>query len=99
LLPYMESDTFLGRDAGLTWEEVHKRSAHTSLPLRVGVDPFKDAHLWELGDTGSVLVMANGKEPTDCVLCSTNEGKTWHEYKFVAGGKLRVCNWTDTSGF
>ena len=24
LLPYTESDTFLSRDAGFTWEEVHK---------------------------------------------------------------------------
>ncbi|KAL1739743.1 hypothetical protein HDZ31DRAFT_68628 [Schizophyllum fasciatum] len=28
LLPYMESETFLSRDAGLTWEEDHKGSAH-----------------------------------------------------------------------
>uniref|UniRef100_D8Q2A4 Vacuolar protein sorting/targeting protein 10 n=1 Tax=Schizophyllum commune (strain H4-8 / FGSC 9210) TaxID=578458 RepID=D8Q2A4_SCHCM len=73
LLPYTESDTFLSRDAGFTWEEVHK-----------------DAHLWEFGDSGSVLVMANDEEPTDHVLFSTNEGKSWREYKFVEGGKLRV---------
>ncbi|KAG6846193.1 vacuolar protein sorting/targeting protein PEP1, partial [Arthromyces matolae] len=40
LAPYDESDTFLSRDGGFTWEEVHK-----------------DAHLWEFGDSGSVLVM------------------------------------------
>ena len=34
--------------------------------------------------------MANDEEPTDHVLFSTNEGKTWREYKFVEGGKLRV---------
>ena len=35
-----DSDTFLTRDAGLTWEEVHK-----------------DAHLWEFGDYGSIIVI------------------------------------------
>ena len=42
---YDQSDTFLSRDAGFTWEEVHK-----------------DAHLWEFGDSGSILIMA--KSPT-----------------------------------
>ena len=41
LAGYTESDTFLTRDAGFTWEEVHK-----------------DAHLWEFGDYGSILVIA-----------------------------------------
>ncbi|EPQ56214.1 Oligoxyloglucan reducing end-specific cellobiohydrolase [Gloeophyllum trabeum ATCC 11539] len=72
LAPYTESDTFLSRDGGFTWEEVHK-----------------DAHLWEFGDSGSILVMANDEEPTDHVLFSTDEGKTWREYKFT-DDKLRV---------
>jgi hypothetical protein len=71
LAPYSESDTFLSRDAGFTWEEVHK-----------------DAHLWEFGDSGSILVMANDEEPTNHVLFSTDEGLTWREYKF--GDKMRV---------
>lgn len=62
---YDQSDTFLSRDAGFTWEEVHK-----------------DAHLWEFGDSGSILVMANDEGPTDHVMFSTNEGKSWREYKF-----------------
>ncbi|KAF9483067.1 vacuolar protein sorting/targeting protein 10 [Pholiota conissans] len=65
LAPYTESDTFLSRDAGFTWQEVHK-----------------DAHLWEFGDSGSILVMANDEAPTDFILYSTNEGLDWHEYKF-----------------
>lgn len=72
LAPYTESDTFLSRDAGFSWEEVHK-----------------DAHLWEFGDSGSILVMANDEEPTDFVLYSTNEGKDWREYKFTED-KIRV---------
>lgn len=72
LAPYAESDTFLSRDAGFTWEEVHK-----------------DAHTWEFGDSGSVLVMANDEEPTDHVLFSTNEGATWREFKF-SKDKMRV---------
>ncbi|KAF9497875.1 vacuolar protein sorting/targeting protein 10 [Pleurotus eryngii] len=69
---YTESDTFLSRDAGFTWEEVHK-----------------DAHLWEFGDSGSVLIMANDEEPTEHVLFSTDEGLNWREYKFT-DDKMRV---------
>ena len=66
LAGYTDSDTFLSRDAGFTWEEVHK-----------------DAHLFEFGDSGSILIMANDEEPTDHVLFSTNEGIDWREYKFT----------------
>lgn len=73
LAPYSESDTFLSRDGGFTWQEVHK-----------------DANLWEFGDYGSVLVMANDEEPTDRVLFSTDEGDSWKEYVFLDQGKMRV---------
>ncbi|KAJ7436099.1 vacuolar protein sorting/targeting protein 10 [Mycena galericulata] len=72
LMPYDQSDTFLSRDGGFTWEEVHK-----------------DAHLWEFGDSGSILVMANDEEPTDHVLFSTDEGLHWHEYQFT-DEKMRI---------
>jgi hypothetical protein len=72
LAPYDESDTFLSRDAGFTWEEVHK-----------------DAHLWEFGDSGSILVMVNDEQPTDYILFSTDEGLNWREYKFT-NEKIRV---------
>ncbi|KAI0630633.1 Oligoxyloglucan reducing end-specific cellobiohydrolase [Trametes polyzona] len=65
LARYEDSDTFLSRDAGFTWEEVHK-----------------DAHLWEFGDSGSILIMANDEGPTDHVMFSTDEGLNWREYKF-----------------
>ncbi|KIY66769.1 vacuolar protein sorting/targeting protein 10 [Cylindrobasidium torrendii FP15055 ss-10] len=74
LAGYTDSDTFLSRDAGFTWEEVHK-----------------DAHLWEFGDSGSILVMANDEESTDHVLFSTDEGKSWREYKF-SEEKMRVLS-------
>jgi photosystem II stability/assembly factor-like uncharacterized protein len=73
LVPYTESDTFLSRDGGFTWEEVHK-----------------DAHLWEFGDSGGILVMANDEVPTDHILFTTDEGKTWREYKFTNDEKVRV---------
>ena len=72
LAPYQDSDTFLSRDAGFTWQEVHK-----------------DAHLWEFGDSGSILVMANDEEPTNFVLFSTDEGLNWREYEF-SRDKIRV---------
>jgi len=71
LAPYDDSDVFLTRDGGKTWEEVHK-----------------DAHLWEYGDSGSVLVLANDEEATDHVTYSTDEGLTWREYSF--GDNLRI---------
>ncbi|KAJ6487924.1 hypothetical protein C8R45DRAFT_1074424 [Mycena sanguinolenta] len=70
--PYDQSDTFLSRDAGLTWEEVHKGS-----------------HLWEFGDSGSILLLANDMEPTDHVLYSTDEGLSWHQYRFT-DEKMRI---------
>ncbi|KAG1846680.1 Oligoxyloglucan reducing end-specific cellobiohydrolase [Suillus tomentosus] len=72
LAAYTESDTFLSRDGGFTWEEVHK-----------------DAHLWEFGDSGSIIVIVNDEEPTDHVLFTTDEGLTWREFKFTTE-KIRV---------
>lgn len=83
LAPYKQSDTFFSRDAGFTWQEIHK-----------------DAHLWEFGDSGSVLVIVNDEEPTDRVSYSLDEGKTWKDYKFT-DSKLRARSLmtvdTDTS--
>ncbi|KAH8091689.1 hypothetical protein BXZ70DRAFT_898700, partial [Cristinia sonorae] len=70
--PYTDSDTFLSRDAGFTWEEVHK-----------------DAHLWEFGDSGSILIMANDEDATDHVMFSLDEGLNWREYRF-SDEKIRV---------
>ncbi|KAJ2911663.1 hypothetical protein MD484_g8748, partial [Candolleomyces efflorescens] len=51
----------------------------------------KDAHMWEFGDSGSVIVIVNDEEPTDHLLYTTDEGKTWREYKF-AESRLRVLS-------
>ncbi|PPQ80721.1 hypothetical protein CVT25_001841 [Psilocybe cyanescens] len=72
LASYTDSDTFLSRDGGFTWQEVHK-----------------DAHLWEFGDSGSILILANDEEPVDFVLFSTDEGLSWKQYKF-GDEKMRV---------
>ncbi|QRV73806.1 vacuolar protein sorting-associated protein [Ceratobasidium sp. AG-Ba] len=65
LAPYKDSDTFLTRDGGFTWEEVHK-----------------DAHLFEYGDSGSIIVIVNDEDATDHVFYTTDEGLNWREYKF-----------------
>ncbi|KAF9030034.1 Oligoxyloglucan reducing end-specific cellobiohydrolase [Hymenopellis radicata] len=49
----------------------------------------KDAHLWEFGNSGSILIMANDEEPTDPVLFSTDEGLNWRVYTFTKD-KMRV---------
>ncbi|KAM0787341.1 hypothetical protein ACM66B_003430 [Microbotryomycetes sp. NB124-2] len=71
LVPYKDSDTFLTRDGGFTWEEVHK-----------------DAHMWEYGDQGSILVLVNDEEPTDHVTFTLNEGLSWQDYSF--GERIRI---------
>lgn len=72
LADYKDSDTFLTRDGGFTWEEIRK-----------------DAHMYEFGDSGSILVIANDEGPTDHVLFSANEGLTWSEYKIGATVRVR----------
>lgn len=71
LAPYRDSDTFLTRDGGFTWEEVRK-----------------DAHKWEFGDQGSLIVIVNDEEPTNMVSYTQDEGLTWKEFNF--GQSIRV---------
>jgi hypothetical protein len=42
----------------------------------------KHSHIWDFGDSGAILVMAKDMTPTDHVSFSTDEGRTWREYKF-----------------
>jgi hypothetical protein len=74
LASYTESGTFFSRDAGFTWEEVHK-----------------DAHLWEFGDSGSIIVIVNDEDATDHVLYTLDEGKTWRQYAF-SSERMRVIS-------
>ncbi|BGO96427.1 putative Signal sequence binding protein [Rhodotorula toruloides ATCC 204091] len=71
LISYTDSDTFLTRDGGFTWEEVHK-----------------DAHMWEFGDQGTILILANDEQPTDHVTYTLNQGLSWQDYSF--GETIRV---------
>ncbi|KIM23057.1 hypothetical protein M408DRAFT_266851 [Serendipita vermifera MAFF 305830] len=63
--PYRDSDMFLTRNGGLTWEEVHKGT-----------------HIWEIGDSGSILVMASDERPVDHIKYSIDDGAHWTEYNF-----------------
>ncbi|KAJ9111054.1 hypothetical protein QFC19_001252 [Naganishia cerealis] len=49
---------------------------------KVWEEVHKDAHLWEFGDSGSVLVLVNDEGPVDHVIYSTDEGLSWNEYAF-----------------
>ncbi|KAJ3028520.1 UNVERIFIED_CONTAM: vacuolar protein sorting/targeting protein PEP1 [Siphonaria sp. JEL0065] len=80
--PYLkkrnDGNTFLTRDAGLTWTEV-----------------AKDAHLYEFGDQGGIILLANDEVATDEVKYSLNHGNTFVSAKIsgaLNGGKLRVSN-------
>ncbi|EJD34181.1 Oligoxyloglucan reducing end-specific cellobiohydrolase [Auricularia subglabra TFB-10046 SS5] len=68
-------------------ERYDARATYSS-PSVVG--PYMDAHLWEFGDSGLVLVMADDDAPTHRVIYSPNEGMTWSEYVFVTNDKMRV---------
>ena len=57
-----QMSTYLSRDGGLNWDEIHK-------------GPF----IYEFGDHGSLIVMAKHMIPTQEILYSYNEGKSWNE--------------------
>ncbi|KAJ3065235.1 vacuolar protein sorting/targeting protein PEP1 [Podochytrium sp. JEL0797] len=73
-----DGNTFLTRDAGLTWTEV-----------------AKDAHLYEFGDQGGIILLANDEVAIDEIKYSLNHGKTFKTAKIsseLGGGQLRVSN-------
>jgi Sortilin, neurotensin receptor 3,/Sortilin, neurotensin receptor 3, C-terminal len=72
--PYNEGDTFLTDDGGITWRHIQK-----------------GPYMWEYGDQGSIILLVREREtPTDRVLYSRNEGKTWEPYVFTDDGPMSV---------
>jgi hypothetical protein len=51
----------------------------------------KDAHIYEFGDQGGILIMANDEEGTDHIMYSLDLGKTWYVDSDVL---LVPCNLT-----
>ncbi|ODV87493.1 hypothetical protein CANARDRAFT_194251 [[Candida] arabinofermentans NRRL YB-2248] len=43
----------------------------------------KGVYMWEYGDQGSVIVIVNGKDNTNILSYSVDEGDTWTDYKFT----------------
>jgi len=66
LAKYADSDTFLTRDAGKTWVEIHK-----------------DAHLYEFGDYGGILLLVNDEQATNFLEFSVDQGNTFTRYQFI----------------
>ncbi|CAG8497035.1 17231_t:CDS:10, partial [Dentiscutata heterogama] len=66
LTPYLDGNTFLTRDAGVTWTEIRK-----------------GAYMYEFGGQGSVLVLVDDEAPTNHILYSFNEGKSWQKHLFT----------------
>ncbi|EEA07756.1 BNR/Asp-box repeat-containing protein [Cryptosporidium muris RN66] len=56
-------NTYMSRDGGRTWMEVHK-----------------GAYIYELGDFGGLVVMANDLKQTNQVIFSWNEGLSWYDF-------------------
>ncbi|KAF9236101.1 hypothetical protein BU15DRAFT_64291 [Melanogaster broomeanus] len=50
---------------------------------------IENAHLWEFGDSRSIIVIVNDEEPTDHVLFTTDEGLSWWQYQF-SNDNLRI---------
>lgn len=42
----------------------------------------KGAYMWEFGDQGSIIVIVNGRDNTNIIYYTIDEGTTWQEYKF-----------------
>jgi hypothetical protein len=42
----------------------------------------KGPYTWEFGDQGGIIVAIKDNSPTDIVLYSEDQGRTWKEYKF-----------------
>lgn len=42
----------------------------------------KGYYMWEFGDQGSIIVIVNGRDNTNVVYYTLDEGDTWNEYKF-----------------
>ncbi|KAJ7065490.1 hypothetical protein C8F01DRAFT_1366468 [Mycena amicta] len=62
-------NTFMSRDAGLSWVELHK-----------------GPHVWSVGDSGGVLVMARSGFHTDQVVYSLDGGVSWRAHAFLQAG-------------
>jgi hypothetical protein len=69
-----EIATFLSRDGGLNWFEIHKGS-----------------HIYEIGDHGALIVIADDGAPTDTIYFSWDEGLTWHDIK-ISSEKIMIKN-------
>eukprot|EP00013_Stygamoeba_regulata_P017139 CAMPEP_0177678096 /NCGR_PEP_ID=MMETSP0447-20121125/28816_1 /TAXON_ID=0 /ORGANISM="Stygamoeba regulata, Strain BSH-02190019" /LENGTH=742 /DNA_ID=CAMNT_0019187055 /DNA_START=348 /DNA_END=2576 /DNA_ORIENTATION=- len=59
-----EVKTFLSRDAGRSWEELKH---------------INSSSIYEIGDHGGILVLADNDDPTDTVHYSLDEGLTWQQ--------------------
>jgi hypothetical protein len=51
----------------------------------------KGSHIYEIGDHGALIVIADDQNPTDKVLYTWDEGLTWHELQ-VSAEKMMVKN-------
>jgi hypothetical protein len=69
-----EINTYMSRDAGLTWREVAKGS-----------------HIYEFGDHGGLVVMAEDNRPTNFIYYSWDEGLTWTKLK-ISDDSLLIEN-------
>jgi hypothetical protein len=51
----------------------------------------KGAHIYEIGDHGALIVIADDAKPTDTIFFSWDEGLTWHDIK-ISSEKMTVTN-------
>jgi hypothetical protein len=50
---------------------------------RTWAEAHKGAHVWAVGDSGALVVLACVGAPTDRVLYSTDEGLSWRVFRFA----------------
>ncbi|KAJ3053123.1 vacuolar protein sorting/targeting protein PEP1 [Rhizophlyctis rosea] len=59
---------------------------------RTWTEVAKDAHRYEFGDQGALILLINDEGPTDSIKYTKNQGKSFHDYRIAdaVGGKIRV---------
>ncbi|KAJ3278942.1 vacuolar protein sorting/targeting protein PEP1 [Borealophlyctis nickersoniae] len=62
---------------------------------RTWVEVTKEAHLFEFGDQGAIILLVNDEEPIDSIKYTIDQGLTFHDYKITSGtggAKIRVSH-------
>lgn len=79
-------------NVGETLDSYEKASTYLSIDGGLTwKEVAKGVYQWEYGDQGTILVLVDAINETDKIIYSTDEGKSWQEFKF-SEKKVRVLD-------